>query len=198
MFLTGVISYLCSCRGIIKHASTKTVVSADFLAHADTSPAANVKCELLNRVGGRGVSHGSWAVLHRSLASGTRQVKHNKLQLSQTWGIIYLNPAQSVWLHFSNTLHYPAPVAPQCPTMSVPITPASLVSALCRRESKKDRFNWAFHICLLFPPFHLCSCTNTVYYVLFFKKSVAVGTWRDSVKSQVALSLMKPLFAIFE
>lgn len=189
MFLTGVISYLCSCRGIIKHGSTKPVVSADFLAHMDSSPAVNVKCELLNRVGGRGVSHWSWAALHRSLAPGALQVKHNKLQLSQTCGIICLDPAQSVWLHFSNTLHFLVPVAPQRPSMSVPITPTSLVSALCWREQEKEGFNWAFyvfsHFCLLVF-FFLCSCPNTVYYVSFFKKVVAVGTKRDSVKSQAA------------
>lgn len=68
-----------------------------------------------------------------SLASGARQVKHNKLQLSQTSGIIYLDPAQSVELYFSNTLHFPVPVALQRPSMSVPITPASLDSGLCWR-----------------------------------------------------------------
>lgn len=68
-----------------------------------------------------------------SLASGARQVKHNKLQLSQTSGIIYLDPAQSVELYFSNTLNFPVPVALQRPSMSVPITPASLNSGLCWR-----------------------------------------------------------------
>ncbi|KAI3374703.1 hypothetical protein L3Q82_021274 [Scortum barcoo] len=33
------------CRGIIKHGSTKVVVSADFLAHTDSSPAVNVKIQ---------------------------------------------------------------------------------------------------------------------------------------------------------
>lgn len=89
----------------------KSVVSADFLTHADSSPAVNVKCELLNGVGGRGVSHWSRAALHRSSASGSRQVKHNKPRLSQAWGIIYLDPAPSARLYFSNTLHFRAPVA---------------------------------------------------------------------------------------
>lgn len=178
MFLTGVISHLCRCRDIIKHTSTKPVVSVDFLTHVDSSPDVNVKCELLNGVGGRGVSHWSQAVLHCSLASGARQVKHNKLQLSQTYGIIYLDPSQSVWLNFSNTLHFPVPVAPHHPSMSVPITPASLVTGFCWREHVKERFSFSF----------LSSSANTIYYVSFFKKTEAIGTKRDSVKSQATSS----------
>lgn len=48
--MTSVVSCLCSCTSIIKRDSTKPVISEDFLAHVDSSPAVNVKCELLNRI----------------------------------------------------------------------------------------------------------------------------------------------------
>ena len=41
----------------MRHGSIQPVVSADFLAHVDSSPAVNVKCELLNRVGVGGDSY---------------------------------------------------------------------------------------------------------------------------------------------
>lgn len=99
-----------------------------------------------------GVSHWSRAALHRSLASGARQVKHNKLVLSQTQGIIYLDPSQSLWLHFSNTLDFLVPVALQHLSM-------------CSREQEKDEFNWAFYmLCFFFFFFFFnCSSPNTTF-----------------------------------
>lgn len=130
------------------------------------------------------------------LASGARQVKHNKLQLSQTWGIIYLDPAQGVWLHFSNTLHFQVLVAPQRPSTSAPITPASLVSAVCGREQGQIKLSFLIFVFLhppLFVPKHNLLC-------FIFQECLSSGDWkRLGIKpDRVESDLMTSLFSILD
>lgn len=150
----------------------------------DGSPAVNVKCELLSVVGGRRVSPWSWTALLHSLAPGARQVKHNKLRLSQTWGIIYLDRALRVWLQFSSALHFPVLVVLQPPNMSLPITPALLVCTFLV-ESEKRSIQMS-----LFVPFSIPAPSVPKHNLLcsIFKKEMAERAGRGAVKSQVLLS----------